>query len=159
MATNFTTNNISTIKFGNTNYNIKSVPFHATEAEWLLADYIPKESEIIVYDIDETYATPRIKIGDGRTLVKNLPFIYNVIIDEEGNFKFSGDIYINDTEKLITEETVNNKLGDIETALDNIIRIQETLLDTEIFGIDEDNPESISTFLYDGGDEDGGGAI
>ena len=53
MATNFTNTNISSIKLGDVKYNLKSVPFHATEAEWLSINYVPKAAEIIVYDADE----------------------------------------------------------------------------------------------------------
>lgn len=34
-----------------------------------------------MYDVDENYSYPRIKIGDGENYVSNLPFI-----DEQGNF-------------------------------------------------------------------------
>jgi hypothetical protein len=42
MATNFTNKNISSIQINGENFNLKSVPFHATEAEWLSINYIPK---------------------------------------------------------------------------------------------------------------------
>lgn len=48
---------------------------HDIEANWNLAtDFIPKQGEIIVYDIDENYTYERFKIGDGVTNVNNLPF-------------------------------------------------------------------------------------
>lgn len=74
VATNFTNNNISSINIGNINYNLKSVPFHATEAEWLLINYVPKQGEIIIYDKDETYDYTRFKTGDGLTQANQLPF-------------------------------------------------------------------------------------
>ena len=49
---------------------------HDTEANWLKATiFIPLASEIIVYDPDENYDYPRIKIGDGKTNINTLPFI------------------------------------------------------------------------------------
>lgn len=49
---------------------------HDTEANWLLAiNFIPLFGEIIVYDVDSTHDNPRIKIGDGVTIVNNLPFL------------------------------------------------------------------------------------
>lgn len=45
-----------------------------TENEWLNADYIPDNNEIIIYDKDENYNYKRIKVGDGETLAKDLPF-------------------------------------------------------------------------------------
>jgi hypothetical protein len=57
--------------------NMKSrhVQKHATESEWLKANiFIPKQAEIIVYDVDENHPYERFKIGDGVTLLKDLPF-------------------------------------------------------------------------------------
>lgn len=48
---------------------------HDTEVNWNKAtNFIPKQAEIIVYDIDDNYFYERIKIGDGVTPVTNLPF-------------------------------------------------------------------------------------
>lgn len=47
---------------------------HATESEWNSSELIPFQGEIVVYDIDENYRYERMKIGDGVTLVKDLPF-------------------------------------------------------------------------------------
>ena len=53
---------------------------HDTEANWNKATtFIPKQGEAIIYDIDEIYYYERIKIGDGKTTVVNLPFY---LIDE-----------------------------------------------------------------------------
>jgi hypothetical protein len=39
---------------------------HATEAEWKRATaFVPLAGELIIYDVDETHATQRIKVGDG----------------------------------------------------------------------------------------------
>lgn len=79
MATNFTSKNISSIKISNVKYNLKSIPFHASQAEWehaALEGYVPKQGELIVYDIDEDYNYERFKIGDGVTVVGNLPFYF-----------------------------------------------------------------------------------
>lgn len=74
MATNFTNSNISSIQIENVKYNLKSVPFHATEAEWLSISYIPKKGELIVYDPDAVYGYARFKTGDGLSQVSELPF-------------------------------------------------------------------------------------
>ena len=48
---------------------------HDTESNWLKAtSFIPKQGELIVYDIDDTHNYERFKIGDGKTLVSALPF-------------------------------------------------------------------------------------
>ena len=47
-----------------------------TEENWLNAiHFIPKNGEIIIYAIDSNHSYQRIKIGDGVTLVNNLPFV------------------------------------------------------------------------------------
>lgn len=49
---------------------------HDIEANWLKAtNFTPLDSEIIVYDPDENYDYPRIKIGDGKTNINTLPFV------------------------------------------------------------------------------------
>ena len=58
--------------------NIKSriVHKHDVEANWKMATtFVPKQGEIIIYDKDATCDYERVKIGDGSTLVSNLPFI------------------------------------------------------------------------------------
>ena len=48
---------------------------HDIEENWNKATgFIPKQGEIIVYDIDDNYTYERFKIGDGNTTVVNLPF-------------------------------------------------------------------------------------
>lgn len=57
--------------------NIKSriVHKHDTESNWSKAiNFIPKQGEIIIYDIDSNHSYERFKIGDGITKVNNLPF-------------------------------------------------------------------------------------
>lgn len=49
-----------------------------TEENWNKAvNFIPLDGEVIIYDTDENNARPRIKVGDGTTLVSNLPFVRN----------------------------------------------------------------------------------
>ena len=57
---------------------------HDTEANWLKATtFIPKQGEIIVYDIDETHDYERIKMGDGTTNVNALPFVYEPVTEAD----------------------------------------------------------------------------
>ena len=74
MATNLTNNVISKIEINGLKYHLKSVPFHATEAEWLVSDYVPKQGEIIIYDADAKTSYPRYKTGDGVTQASELQF-------------------------------------------------------------------------------------
>lgn len=48
---------------------------HDTEENWKKAvNFIPKKGEIIIYDIDNKINYQRLKIGDGVTVVSELPF-------------------------------------------------------------------------------------
>lgn len=58
---------------------------HDLEANWTKAEnFIPLAGEVIVYDQDDSHAQPRIKIGDGKTVVNSLPFCTGIAIDIEG---------------------------------------------------------------------------
>lgn len=57
---------------------------HDIEENWLKAiNFIPKQGEIIVYDIDSNYNYERFKIGDGITPVNALPFLLSSISEVE----------------------------------------------------------------------------
>ena len=57
------------------NVNARIQLKHDIEANWNRAEtFIPKQGEIIVYDIDDNYDYERFKIGDGKTRAIDLPF-------------------------------------------------------------------------------------
>lgn len=63
--------------------NIKSriVHKHDIQSNWEKAtNFTPLIGEIIVYDRDENYNYERFKIGDGVTLVNDLPFVDESIV-------------------------------------------------------------------------------
>ena len=63
------------------NFNTRIINKHDTEANWEKAvNFIPMQGEIIVYDADEKYGYERMKIGDGKTLVSDLPFTTNTYV-------------------------------------------------------------------------------
>lgn len=58
------------------NINSRIIHKHDTEANWNKAtNFIPKQGELIIYDIDDNYNYERFKIGDGITAVSSLPFV------------------------------------------------------------------------------------
>lgn len=64
---------------------------HDTEANWNAAvNFKPLAGELIIYDEDNTHSTPRFKVGDGNTLVNNLPFYPSGDVTVAGNNIFSG---------------------------------------------------------------------
>jgi hypothetical protein len=65
-------------------FNARVVHKHDTEENWLKAiNFIPKQGEIIIYDADALHNYARTKIGDGVTLISNLPFVNDTITLEE----------------------------------------------------------------------------
>lgn len=57
---------------------------HATEIDWAKATtFIPKQGELIVYDVDDNYTYERFKIGDGTTAVSSLPFVLSNLTNDE----------------------------------------------------------------------------
>lgn len=68
---------------------------HDIEANWEKAEnFKPKKGEIIIYDADENNKFQRIKIGDGETLPKGLPFIdYGKPGIVEGNIIKGAEIF------------------------------------------------------------------
>lgn len=55
---------------------------HDVESNWTKAvNFIPKQGEIIIYDGDDTHTLPRLKVGDGETVVSSLPFATIEVID------------------------------------------------------------------------------
>ena len=64
--------------------NARIIHKHDTEANWNKAtNFIPKQGELIVYDIDNTHSYERFKVGDGATNVNSLPFVVAPIADNE----------------------------------------------------------------------------
>ena len=57
--------------------NTRIAQKHDVEAVWHSAEcnVIPYKGEIIIYDPDDTHASPRMKIGNGVDSPKDLPFI------------------------------------------------------------------------------------
>jgi hypothetical protein len=55
--------------------NGRIVNKHETESVWNdHPNFIPYKGEIIIYDIDDSHNYERMKIGDGKTKISNLPF-------------------------------------------------------------------------------------
>ena len=59
---------------------------HKTEAEWNnLHNFVPIEGEFIIFDPDNRHSYARLKIGDGITKLKDLPFFIDSAIDDHNN--------------------------------------------------------------------------
>lgn len=68
--------------------NWRIIHTHDTQANWeKLVDFIPKNGEYIVYDIDGNFSYQRFKIGDGVTKLKDLPFVIDKSVETLFNVK------------------------------------------------------------------------
>lgn len=52
-----------------------------TEQNWNNSNLVPLSGELIIYLPDENHTASRLKIGDGITVVTNLPFVDASVID------------------------------------------------------------------------------
>ena len=60
---------------------VRLVCKHDTETNWAKAsNFKPEKGELIIYDIDNNHSYERMKIGDGKTLVSNLPFVLDIFL-------------------------------------------------------------------------------
>jgi hypothetical protein len=55
--------------------NTRIINKHDTETNWNSCKAIPMNGELIIYDVDGDHKRPRVKIGDGETLPKDLSYI------------------------------------------------------------------------------------
>lgn len=63
---------------------------HDIEANWNDASFAPYAGELIIYDPDNTHLYPRFKIGDGTTLIGDLPFCLDGIYSLDSSITVFG---------------------------------------------------------------------
>lgn len=94
------------------NINSRVIHKHDIEANWLKAiDFIPKQAEIIIYDIDSNYSYERFKIGDGITTVNALPFVMSTTSGDNNGTGVQSDWNQNDTTAL---DYIKNRIAWVE---------------------------------------------
>lgn len=73
-------------------FKTRIIQKHDTEVNWQKAtNFVPKKGEMIVYDIDSNYNYERIKIGDGKHIPNDLPFVTdNYYTKSETDTKLNG---------------------------------------------------------------------
>lgn len=123
---------------------------HDTETNWLKAtNFIPLEGELIIYDADATYTYPRFKVGDGVTLVNDLPFsAKNPDWDEIDETSPS---YIQNKthwSKIINLEYTNDALAFEYIPLDDSRTIYGAFAETSVFRLLSEN--DVVTITFDG---------
>ena len=95
---------------GRVEINTRVINKHDTEANWNShPSFIPDKSEIIVYDKDDNYNYPRVKIGDGVTTVVALPFIDDNTLTSVSNLQTE----VNNVKASTSDEALNTKVNAI----------------------------------------------
>lgn len=102
------------------NIHSRFVNKHDVEKNWNKAiNFIPKKGEIIIYDVDENYDYPRLKVGDGVTVVSALPFNGGVAKWSDLTEKpFEAEDFAN------LQSDMKNAKSDIEIAKSDISNLQ-----------------------------------
>lgn len=127
--------------------NIKSriVHKHDTAENWSKAvNFIPKQGELIVYDIDSTYDYERIKIGDGVTKVNSLPFANDKIIVDNALSSSS--------ENPVQNKVVNTAISSLQTL------VGDTTVAAQISDAVASKADKTHTHNYAGSSSAGGAA-
>ena len=103
---------------------------HDTEQNWnLVSNFIPLNGEIIIYDADENYSYPRVKCGDGSTLLKNLPFIVDVesilrkidLMAPLPDIETSDDVVLKLTQLSNQIDTLTSTINTLDTMVNSLI--------------------------------------
>lgn len=118
-----------------TKINVRLINTHDTSTNWatVAESFVPEAGEFIIYDIDssaEQYA-PRVKIGDGVSYLKNLPFSSTPVwigkkqdytSEVELSLPIGTIVYITDDNEVTVEDvtdTTENVLSELPTASAN----------------------------------------
>lgn len=86
----------------NKQINARIITKHDTEANWSKAvTFVPREGEIVIYEPDNFNTVSRFKVGDGKTVLNNLPFITDPFVKKElGKGLSSNDFTDEDKQKV-----------------------------------------------------------
>jgi hypothetical protein len=125
------------------NIRARIVHKHDIAANWNKAtSFIPKQGEIIVYDIDNDYNYERFKIGDGITNVNSLPFADNAL-----------------REAIITQiNNVDDKVGAV-SALVGDTAVSEQIAAANIIYVGPDMPTDSNIKVWINTAEEGTGIV
>lgn len=138
-------------------FNSRIVHKHDVEANWLKAvNFTPKQGEIIVYDIDDAHNYERFKIGDGNTLVSELPF-YDDALKEYVDSKI--DVELSDT----SENAVQNRV--VSAAISNLsdlvgdTSVSEQIAAANMIYVGPDKPTNPNIKVWINTSEEGTGVV
>lgn len=98
--------------------NSRIINKHDSADNWSKAtNFVPKQGELIVYDIDDNYNYERIKIGDGVQNVNVLPFVDDALRTELLAQISAVDDKVDAVSTLVGDTAVSDQISD---AMDNL---------------------------------------
>lgn len=111
------------------NLNVRIINKHDTEENWVKAtNFVPKQGELIVYDIDAMHPYERFKIGDGVTVVSSLPFAFAHMVPKMTTITLTANNWTGDTNPYSQVVTVNgattNSKVDLQPTAAQIVELQ-----------------------------------
>ena len=110
----------------NKQINARIITKHDTEANWSKAiTFVPREGEIVIYEPDNFNTVSRFKVGDGKTVLNNLPFITDPFVKKELGKGLSSNDFTNEDKQKVANIPENYQyirdgraVIDIETHFD-----------------------------------------
>lgn len=135
-------------------FNSRIISKHDTESNWNnTINFIPNQGEIIIYDIDDNYNYERVKVGDGNTDIKSLPFIDDAFKEEfnttitEITETYATKNYVDDLfESLSSDMTLRFYcIEDVTVITNGISKIYSANSNVEVKFVDTDVWEIVPT--------------
>ena len=124
-------------------FNGRFTPKGDIEANWNKAvGFIPLDKEIIIYKPDENHSAARFKVGDGKTVVQDLPFSGTDIEAIEKLIDEKGELLV---------EYVDNAVAAIESRTQQIIKANNKAIQMTIKTLPQANGTKIDFNTYDFG--------
>ena len=131
-------------------FNTRIIHKHDTEASWVKkTTFVPKQGEIIVYDIDASHNYERLKIGDGKTAINSLPFVDGALRDYVDTELDALSNEINAIDALVGDTSVSSQIStaianEIKTKVDKTTTINGNALSSNVT-LDASDVGAVST--------------
>jgi hypothetical protein len=130
-------------------YNARFCPKGDIEANWNKAvGFIPLDKEIIIYKADTNHSVARIKIGDGKTAIQDLPFAGADIVEIQKLIDEKCSKLIDENDDVLIEY-VDNAITHLKEEIDE----DATIFTVEVIGVYSYSfPDNVGITHIDWGD-------
>ena len=119
--------------------NARFTPKGDIEANWRKATgFVPLDKEIIIYKPDETHACARMKVGNGKSGVNDLPFVNDITEIATAIAGLKSELLVEIGKNTVALEDVNGQINTINGALTVLFRSYASLDQTYATDADVD---------------------